>query len=383
MKKTVLMDFQAQQKLQTYILKHNLVDQYKNLQKCGSAGYMTGSIAIESNGVTARTSGLMTCENLWACPVCAAIGLTKHSFKIQKMIDEFKKRDVISVMITLSLPHNYSQKPRHLLDKLKFIQQKFFGNYLRSNKILSAIKAFGMISSFECTYGKNGFHFHSHNLLFISRDSLSLIAEAEKIWQQRWNSLTIKYTELEYYKERVEMGKFNYSGVYVSKNMDGSIRGIESANYITAELTLAQTKPTHTDRNRNIWELLYSGDERDLKIFLEYAKATKFRQKISYAKTIIKTLGMKQEEFQRLPEDIDIEQRFFPVCVFDTQTWYELRKSDLCYGTRHRENILYLAIAGITNYWLIYDYCVNLKFKPPRLPEPYELENKLQCRRAS
>lgn len=366
-KKSVLMDFRAQQKLQHYIYEHGYAESHRNIYMCNKVGYGGTSVGISSNGENVHLSGLMTCNNLWSCPVCAAIGLTKHARKITTIIEKFRSQDIKAFMVTLTIPHFYDQQPREVLDLHKSLQQKFFSNAFKYNKLAKSIKRYGTISSYECTYGKNGYHFHSHNLIFIHQNDFDKMQQLYSTWKEFWVNLIRKYAP--------ELSpQLKYSGLYISVNPDNTIRVIESGMYITSEMTSAQTKPTHTVSNRNIWELLYSGDDKDMEIFLKYAAAIKFRQKVSYSKTINKFLGLCNEDFDRLGDDVDILKCYRPVCVFSLQTWCDLRESDLKFGTKHRLHIMELALEF--DYWGIVEYCEKIGVCPPRLPTVDELIKK-------
>jgi len=125
----------------------------------------------------AHYKNLQTCGSPWSCPVCGA-KITEHRCgEILKATEiwfsESEQRTIL--MLTLTIPHNVNQSLKYVLSHFKKARRK-----MREQKPLKKQPLFqpwkqiteqylvaGSINSKECTVGSNGWHVHSHELLFI------------------------------------------------------------------------------------------------------------------------------------------------------------------------------------------------------------------------
>lgn len=373
-----IMDMHMQDELQKYLYKHGLVEKYKNIAKCGTGGVLgfaapTGYVAIESNGSHVRATGMKVCHNLWCCPACATIGLAKQAKKLEIIIKAFAERDIVPFMVTITIPHNKVNSAKEVLDNVKKLQRAMFGNMFSRCKAKKdttiRIKNYGKVSFWETTHGANGWHFHSHNLVFVHKDDFPKLDSLYPTWQKTYKNYLKKFGIVQ------TNGEITKNGFHCSVDAYGKIRTHTSVSYLTAELTTGKTKKTRTDGNRNIWEILKSGTDADMKLFLEYADATRFIQKVSYGKQILPFLGFTQEYFDSI-RITDVKKAYRPVCVFTPESWSKICKSDIIHGTKHRVNIFKRALTF--DFDAIYDYCVANNIPPPRRPNEYEIKKKAE-----
>lgn len=133
--------------LRHQIEKYGSVDLYKHRQS-GKVHY----------------GGLMTCGNVWVCPVCAAKVSERRRKELKTAFDAHLAAGGHCTMLTLTFAHTARDKLYDLLNALGGATQAF-----RRGKRFDAFRAeiglIGSIRAFEITYGVNGWHPHIHLLL--------------------------------------------------------------------------------------------------------------------------------------------------------------------------------------------------------------------------
>lgn len=128
---------------------------------------------------------LVTCGSVWSCPVCSALIQERRRVELEHAINWAYENDLQPVMVTLTSPH----KSWHTMKELLIQQAEALG-CLRKGAAYDRFKARigyeGMIRGLETKYGENGWHNHTHELMFVSRAAIAdskgeeaLIAEAK------------------------------------------------------------------------------------------------------------------------------------------------------------------------------------------------------------
>jgi hypothetical protein len=150
----------------------------------------------EKNARAAHYKNLIQCGNVWTCPACSA-KITEH--RCHEIVAATEKwysepgRTV--VMLTLTIPHNIGQslsyvldhfaRSRRLLRQQKPLKRK--PTFLPWQTIVRQFLVAGTINGKEVTYGRNGWHVHSHELLFLDRDlSPADLADLQRLLTTAW-----------------------------------------------------------------------------------------------------------------------------------------------------------------------------------------------------
>lgn len=123
-------------------------------------------------------SGLMTCGNVWTCTVCAAKVQERRREEIAEAIAWAYKNGLQPVMVTLTFPHQHWHKLADLIE-----QQADALHRLRAGAPWSRFKLSvgytGLIRALELTFGEAGWHPHTHEIWFVSRDAVADLSTAE------------------------------------------------------------------------------------------------------------------------------------------------------------------------------------------------------------
>jgi hypothetical protein len=152
--------------------QHRVCGCSRNIASDGVVVYRTLS------GDNARFSNLMTCGSVWACPVCAAKVTEARRAELQQAINSWVAVHGGKIMLmTLTFPHEIDMPLQELLDKFAVALQKFknsraYKNTFGTPKHEGKYQRAGSVRSLEVTSGINGWHPHTHDLVFLKRDGL-------------------------------------------------------------------------------------------------------------------------------------------------------------------------------------------------------------------
>lgn len=168
---------------------------------CGcSRNIASDGVVVYRNtaGDNARFSNLMTCGSVWACPVCAAKVTEARRAELQAAINAWVALHGGKIMLmTLTFPHEIDMPLQELLEKFAVALQKFknsraYKNTFGTPKHEGKYQRAGSVRSLEVTSGKNGWHPHTHDLVFLKRDGLLDDARAIEDLQQEWAKQLLK-----------------------------------------------------------------------------------------------------------------------------------------------------------------------------------------------
>lgn len=134
-------------------------------------------------------SGLSSCANVWACPVCSAKIANARQVEIKAALAEWTRRGGRVVLGTVTMRHNKGQSLEALWDALTDSkhamlsgagwqgEQRWYGTVMprtirsgaRKGEIVLETRV-PVITVVEVTHGKRGWHVHIHMLLLVAGD---------------------------------------------------------------------------------------------------------------------------------------------------------------------------------------------------------------------
>lgn len=208
-------------------------------------------------------------------------------------------------MITLTMPHYYSQSCSELLEDQKKALATFRSDGTWSRKM----KSFGfegLIRSLEVTHGKNGWHPHTHEIwitdnTFNRSDFLTFL----KI---RWEKACKKHGlipkgKLKAFREHSLDVHFDAStSDYLAKQDDQS-----NLSYWGADREVARGN-SKSSKGKHPFQLLDAFSGGDLKkgaLFMEYAKAFKGKRQIFWSHGLKKKVNIEDIDDLKLAERED------------------------------------------------------------------------------
>lgn len=126
------------------------------------------SVAYAGGG-HARFGGLQTCQSRWLCPVCARRIAGERARQVSDLVKAHTKRGGAVAMVTLTMPHFWTDSLEQVMDVTKKAWSKLTGS-----RAWRGIRArYGVtlapIWALEVTHGTQGWHPHRHVLLLLDR----------------------------------------------------------------------------------------------------------------------------------------------------------------------------------------------------------------------
>lgn len=111
-------------------------------------------------------TGLATCGSVWVCPNCSSKIQERRRLEIVQAIAAMGANGYSPVMVSFTFPHRHNDKLSALLE----LQQRAIKSMRESwayKSLMAKLGCDGRIRALEITHGLNGFHPHTHELLFV------------------------------------------------------------------------------------------------------------------------------------------------------------------------------------------------------------------------
>lgn len=295
-------------------------------------------------------AGLVTCGSVWSCPVCSALIQERRRIELEKAITWAYDNGLQAVMVTLTFSHSESQKMKFLLDA----QADALGRLRRGSpwdRFKESIGYEGMIRGLETKWGSNGWHNHTHELMFVSRDAIADLStvearafEAEKrgcepedlegirdmksVILGRWEKACkaaglLDDGKVKAFREHaVDVKGWCSASDYLAKQDDARHWGIDR------EMAKANSKIDKTGKREGIhpFGLLAMADEGDEKagdLFVEYSIAIRGRAQLFWSRGLKAKVGIEE----KTDEEIGAEEQDRAKCLglLDQHDWSAIR----------------------------------------------------------
>lgn len=236
--------------------------------------------------------GLITCGQVWLCPVCAVKISSRRLQEIKIALDDKRTN---WMMMTFTIQHHQGQALSGLIEDLNASIRKL-GQSRVWKDIRKEFSLVGSISGFEIRYSqKSGWHPHRHIIYAFEKE---ITGQDAAIIRHRVEKVVFKHLRKCGYK--VAAG---YTVKETQVKTDAYITKISS------ELTLGQSKDSITSYSPfQLLELSKSGEKWAGYAFQEYAKATKHKQFIRWSaglKDYFKVQQMTDKEIADQKQDDD------------------------------------------------------------------------------
>lgn len=349
-------------KLRKIIDKYELGKLLKSKVKCGCqyhhnmvhvAKYTT--VNLQTGEVHTKTDALNSyfCGNTFACPVCGPKRLAIAERRITRVIIGMKKLNYQPLMFTLVVPHHIGMSANEVYTLLLEVRKRL--SALRKFRlVLQSMDSRYSITSTECTYSKNGFHFHQHILYFFNMEKFNQkILDEILIYVNQALRNLIKKIHGTYWSTGTDILTY-------SKDANGKPNFTTSGAYITAsiELTANNYKKCRADTSRQMMELLDSDDEIDHLRYLDFMLATRQHHRVEFSRNILKFMADIDDEEVKKNQTTQIIDTHI-VASFTADSWNKI------FYKHKNADILQAAVYG---YDEVYEYCQRENLPLPLLP---------------
>jgi len=243
---------------------------------------------------------LIKCGSVWVCPVCSnKISEHRRRELVQAVESHLAAGGFVS-MLTLTIRHSRQDRLQDLLGRFTDAR-RLLRNRKAWKRYTSTVDLVGSVTALEVTHGKNGWHVHSHEILFtrgqVQSSHQSLIAPS---WQKACVDAGLPAPSLE---NGVHLDdRDSYAAAYASK------WGMEE------ELTKSQYKQADQGKGMSPWQMLreifdQGADRRPdlVALFREYGNHFKGKQQLRWSKGLRDLLGLDPNDRDRELADQDPE----------------------------------------------------------------------------
>lgn len=242
-------------------------------------------------------TGLQVCGSIWICPVCAAKITEQRRVDLQNGMARWRGRHGEVLHLVQTVPHYDRQKLARVLVR--------FGDARRRQRNRKSWKRMieerglsGIVRALEVTYGSNGWHVHTHELLFVNSCSINIQEMTDDILEM-WKGACVS----------AGLDRPNEHGVIIQ---DGSYADRYASKWgLESELTKAHMKKGN-ESGKTPWDILRAVREKggggNPELFVEYAKNFKGRHQLQWSKGLRDLLKMDSlKSDQDLAEEVEKE----------------------------------------------------------------------------
>lgn len=275
--------------------------------------------------------GLLSCGQLWPCPICAAKISERRRQELQEAMKRAKALGWKVFFVTLTIRHGIGDDIQELLDKqADALKRLSHGKYSVKNQLrdlyaqigdTNPSEIHGYIRALEVTHGDNGFHPHFHILVFTDPNVIphTLLHVYRDAWKRacRLSGLPEPSDE---HGVTVEDG--SKASDYVSK------WGLED------EMTKAHAKTAKKDSLTpfGLLRAYLDGDdpryppERAGKLFQVYAAAFKGRRQLFWSVGLRKLLDVAPEVSDEVLVSLPEDERALLLATLTPEQWKVIRR---------------------------------------------------------
>lgn len=220
------------------------------------------------NESRASFSGLQTCGNIHACPVCASKVAAEKGEFILKALQWGKRTNKKAWMLTLTARHNRYMPLDDIEERVRLAWETFTAH--RSwRKLKKELGIAAWMANHEAPYGENGWHYHKHILMFSEFDALKN-ASAQDDFSKLWIQCLARHglTATPEHATKITTGAA-VGDTYLTKC---GITVTETNGKLEYEMTTQADKSSSELKSQ--WELLemsYYGNVHAGHLFVEYA----------------------------------------------------------------------------------------------------------------
>lgn len=265
---------------------------------------------------TAHYGNLMTCGFVWSCPICAPKVASRRAVEVEQAITTHQASGGRVAFLTMTVPHYASDHLAELLPEFTEALRSFWS--LRATKETLRLVGFaGSIRALEVTHGKNGWHPHTHYLLFI-KDCVDLLAIQTLLYQQWENTVNRKLGRqinghgltLQLVGGGADQGGTDEDARQLSKYV---VKGLEDSIWgVPQEMTGGHIKKGRQG-GRTPFALLHDyatqDDDQAGALFVQFVKAFAGRRQLSWSKGLRgQLLGTEVEATDQELADMQVEE---------------------------------------------------------------------------
>ncbi len=263
-------------------------------RQIGCTWVVVGDVAlVKPAGHTGyHYKGLKICGSVWACPLCASKVQERRRQEVAQAIGWATEFGKGCAMVSYTFPHRVDQPLADLLRK----QQQAIA-YMRGRRqyiaLMKEAGSVGRIRALEVTHGFNGWHPHTHELLFLdsSYDARRLQGRLASLWLRACRKVGLfvegRDNELSFLTHSVDVTEGDEGAAAYIAKMDA-----QGKWGISHELTKSSSKQGRR-AGSHPFKLAMSSDTSSL--FVDYVIAMKGQQQLIWSRGLKHAVGVVEK----------------------------------------------------------------------------------------
>jgi hypothetical protein len=270
----------------------------QRVHHCQRSTMSGAGVTVYKSAKGGSFGNLATCGSVWHCPVCAARITEARRQELQDAINTWMKQGGEVYLMSLTFPHLDHQRLDDNLDKFADSLKKFKNSRAYKN-CMKAIGSPGSIRALEVTHGANGWHPHTHDLIFAKAGQLEKLQELQIVWIEMLikAGLADRSQLNDMYKAAFDVQNGDYAAEYVAKfgheATNASKILTENTWGASHEMTKAHAKVGKRLGGRTPFTLLadyIKGDKESGDLFVEFGLHFKGKRQLFWSPKLRVTL---------------------------------------------------------------------------------------------
>lgn len=306
--------YKNQRQIQSLLYEKTTKREFKQVKYCSrflhEVNNVFAVVKISKKG-NPYFSGVDTCKNKWACPVCRERSERRNIPKIEKCLHhayaEAENKQMI--MVTYTLPHNREQSLEYLINVFNKSLRRMKDRSVYS-KLMDSVGYIknAFIKSVETTFShQNGWHYHQHECYLVDKDIDEKYFKKQiiKLWVDSVKRSGLDIPSIRDFKKYGTDVMFNcHASSYLQKSGIGTW-GVDR------ELSRGSTKQAQREGGYSVFELASSDDAFLNDKFIEYARATKGRVSFKIGEYFQSVLRLESDEETEARQEQESADLFF------------------------------------------------------------------------
>ena len=301
----------------------------KHVPKFGAAANNNGIVLSINTFNRAQYSGVNVCGSVWTCPVCGERIGSYRANEVSIAIEQHVKNGGWGLFLTLTHSHSKHDRLSDLLINESKAQQAM-RNTSRFKNLMKKYGYLGSVKSLETLFGfSNGWHNHTHEVMFIDRKiSSSELLEIKTTIYDIWS----------FYCDKFGLGLPNYNGVDVQIpfSMDSMAKYVSKWGYELTHLQMKSGKNGNRTPFNILADLTQKYSVKDHNLFLEYARAFKGKKQLRWSRGLKKLFGIEEITDAQL-DALPVKE---VITIIKKRDWY------MILGANKRAELLEVAEQG-------------------------------------
>lgn len=289
---------------------------------CQRSTMSNAGVAVYRSAEGASFGNLATCGSVWHCPICSARITETRRQELQQAINAWAKQGGEVYLMSLTFPH---QDYQPLADNLALFSDalKRFKNSRAYKNTMKGIGAPGSIRALEVTHGANGWHPHTHDLVFAESGKLEKLRELQMVWIESLikSGIAERCQLNDMLRAAFDVQNGDYAAEYVAKfgheASNASKIITENTWGASHEMTKAHAKVGKRFGGRTPFTLLadyIKGDKASGELFAEFGMHFKGKRQLFWSPKLRAALALAEVE----KTDAEIAAEELPVLEFVT-----------------------------------------------------------------